>query len=533
MQVFDPFHTPVSVDAPTAFQHDKMSVISMDVLQSLNPTQNQNSLRDQMQIATLHLNNVSTDHMSDPSGMSDPTGTDKGHYQSSIPHNDPMVVNHLDTNASTKNGDSEEQMDIGINAPNGKTQYIMSTTTCESPTPPSEGRGKHLAEMSLCDSAVDSDDFSIHSPISTDDSLPELSYCQLDSRFVKHYWNFSPQKRVQKEDMIDLVSSNLGLEDCMTVDDLSNDSASFEQQTHTIIHLHSSGPDSENNMLLDDLSNDSACFEQQTHAVIHLHSPGPGSENNTFPSIPHSEENLKLAFSRNDLDNEKKATDSPVMLSGDTLESLSDEKANTPCSSSEYIQSHTATNQSWWNAKSLMTHGGGHFEDDTALDLTAEEDHLSEQCNVMDESIDVQGSSESFPPLHFTFMDEFPPVCYKSRNDDINSQLDVKCNWGYLPDDSLHTSSSLTSSSSVHCHDTDAMTMLDDTSSTEVDGILNNNIISPSEGHKPDSRCSSNESGYYGYVPSFDFNSFNGNGPQNTTTELILPFDENNMTLHQ
>ena len=475
MQVFDPFHTPVSVETPAAFQHDKMSVVSMDVLQSLNPTRNQISSKELIKI-TLHSNDVSI-------SVSDPSYTDKNHYKSSILHNNElMVVNQSSMKASTKNCDSEEQVSVGINGPKSKAQCLMTTCSasisdCESPT---LSESKHLAEISLDDSAMGSDDFSIHTPISTHVSLPEPSYCHLDSRFVKHYWNFCPQKVVQKEGLIDLDGNDPGLEDCMTLDDLSN---GFEQHIHTVIHLHS-----------------------------------PDSENNEFPSYAQSEENMKPALSRKDLDNEEKVTDPPVMPPGDASEDLSEEKANTPCSSSEYIQSHTATNKSWLNVKPLLTHNGDHFEDDITLDLTAEDDCLSERG--MDKSVDVQGSSEYFPPFHFTFMDEL--TCQKphSQSDDIINS-DMKCNGGYLPDDSLHTSCSLTGR--LHCHSTDAMTMPDH-SSIEVDDILN---ISPTEGCKPDSRCSSNESGYYGYVPSFDLKSFNGNALKSTVTDFnILPLDD-------
>jgi hypothetical protein len=79
-------------------------------------------------------------------------------------------------------------------------------------------------------------------------------------------------------------------------------------------------------------------------------------------------------------------------------------------------------------------------------------------------------------------------------------------------------------------HDTEAMVMLDD-SISEADGTLSN-VVSPTEGYKPDSRCSSNESGYYGYVPSFDFNSFNGNTLTTRATNFnIVPFDD--MIPHQ
>ena len=405
-----------------------------------------------------------------------------------------MAVNQSSVKPITERDDSEEQKNLKINGANSETQYLMTThctasiSGCESPTL-SENNCKHLAEISLDDSAMESDDFSIHTPISTRGPLPELPYCHLNSRFMKHYWNFSPQKRVQKEEMIDLDNNDLGLEDCLTLDDLSNDSASFEQ---------------ENNI----------------HTVIHLHSPD--SQNSTFPSFAQSEENLKPTLSRKDLNNEEKLTDLPVTctLSGDTLESLSEEKTNTPCSSSsEYIQSHEATSQLWWNTKPLLTRHGDHYEEDNTLDLTAEDDHISE--HGINKSIDVQGLSEYSPPLHFTFMDDI--TCHKPQSDGIN--LDTKSSRGYLPDDSLHTSSSLTSNN-LHCLNTQAMTVLDD-SVAEVDGTLSN-IVLPTKGCKPDSRCSSNESGYYGYVPSFDLSSFNGNTLTTTTDFNTLPFGDNN-----
>ena len=69
--------------------------------------------------------------------------------------------------------------------------------------------------------------------------------------------------------------------------------------------------------------------------------------------------------------------------------------------------------------------------------------------------------------------------------------------------------------------------MLD--SDMEVNGIL---CTSLSEICKPGSRCSSNESGYYDYVPSFDLEPFNRNTLQTTTTSSdILPLD--NMIPHQ
>ena len=488
MQMFDPSHAPVSVETPAIFQHnDKISVISMDVLQSLSPTQNRISLKEHIQI-TLHSNDASRGHSS-YTGISP-------NYRSSIPHkNNIMAVNQSSVKPTTERDDSEEQTNLSINGANSETQYSM-TTHCissipsyESPTP-SENNCKHLAEISLDDSAMGSDDFSIHTPISTHGPLPELSYCHLDSRFVKHYWNFSPQKRVQKEEMIDLDNSDLGLEDCLTLDDFSNDSASFEQ---------------ENNI----------------HTVIHLHSETPDSQNSTFSSFAQSEENLK-ALSRKELNKEKKVADSPVTytLSG---ENLNGEKTSTPCSS-EYIQSHTVKSQSWWNAKPCH---GDHFEEDNALDLTAEDDHLSE--HEMNKSIsNVQGSSEYSPPLHFSFMDNI--ASHEPQSEGINS--DMRNSQGYIPDDSLHTVSGSLTRNNLHCLDTQAMKMFDD-SVTEVGGTLSN-TVSPTEGCKPDSRCSSNESGYYGYVPSFDLNSFTGNTPTTRTTDFdILPVDDNPMIPHQ
>ena len=182
VQVFDPSYAPVSIETPATFQHDdKMSVISMDVLQSLSPTGNQISLKEHIQIA-LHSNDASRGHCS-YTGISP-------NYRSSIPHNNNiMAVNQSSVKPTTERDDSEEQMNC-----------------------------KHLAEISLDDSVMGSDDFSIHTLISTHGPLPELPYCHLNSRFVKHYWNFSPQKRVQKEEMIDLDNNDLRLEDCLMLD---------------------------------------------------------------------------------------------------------------------------------------------------------------------------------------------------------------------------------------------------------------------------------------------------------------------------
>ena len=118
MQVFDPLHVPaVSVETPAAFQYDKMSVVSMDVLQSLNPKRNQISSKEPIQITTLHSNNACT-------SLSDPSYTDKSHYKPSIPHNNNMTVNQSSVKAFTENGDSKEQVSTGINGLNNEKQYL-------------------------------------------------------------------------------------------------------------------------------------------------------------------------------------------------------------------------------------------------------------------------------------------------------------------------------------------------------------------------------------------------------------------------
>ena len=62
----------------------------------------------------------------------------------------------------------------------------QGVTTCESPTLSKENY-KPLAVISLdyiYYRAMELDDFSIHIPISTHDSLPELLYCHLNSSHV-------------------------------------------------------------------------------------------------------------------------------------------------------------------------------------------------------------------------------------------------------------------------------------------------------------------------------------------------------------
>ena len=412
-----------------------MSMDSVDALQSLNPT-NELLLREQIQITSTHTSQ----------------------YKSNIPYN--MLGNHSCVNTSAENGDSDERVYIGVSGRNGVTQYHMTTCSsgisdCESPTL-NEDNCKELAIISLDDSAMGSDVFSIHTPISIQHSVPGSSYCHLDSRYIKHYWDFFPKKTVQTEKLTDLDSADLGLKDSMTLDECSNDLANTGQHVHTITLSHT-----------------------------------PESGNNVFPSSIQSEGNLKPAFlsSWKGVDNERKVTDPSVMLSGDTIKNLNEDKAITLYSSSVYVQSHGATSK-LWNVEPLpLTHDGNHFEDDIALDLTTEDNHFSS----MDKTDNVCGSSEHFPPLHFTFTDEI--TCHRPQNNDNNS--DMKCNEEYSPDDSLHTSHSCTGSQvGLHLHD-NAMTIMDDS-------VIEVVSISSSEGIKPDSRCSSNESGYYGYVPSFD-----------------------------
>ena len=473
VQVFDPLHAPaISVETPTAFQHDKMSVFSMDVLQSLNPI-NQIPLWEQTEIIPIHSSDINT-------SIPDPNCTDKCHYKSNISHDQPGSQSIASEKTPTEGGDSEEETYISIHGQSVTTHHMTCTLDSESALLNEKNHKKLTAMISLDDSAIGSDDFSIHTPISSPNSLPGVSYCQFKSQCVKHYnWNSSPYKTMQKERETDLDE---GLQDCMTSDDFSENLTDARQDVHTVIHS--------------DLTE---------------------SRNTMLPFHVQIEKDFKSVLSEKDVDNEQKVTDPPFMLSEDSFVSMNEEKTQLPCSSPEYIQSHVHVATRSWNVKQL-TDERDHFEDDVTLDLITctECDQHSEHS--IDQSFDVYRTPEHFPSLHFVFENEVTQSrnqCRQPLSNNKNSDMKLV---NHLSDELSNTYTGR--HVELQPNDT-TMRMLDDnTIDHEADGVHSISII---ERCNRDSHCSSNESGYYGYIPSFDPESSNGNILHTTIADLDSP----------